>query len=363
MPIFHDTPYFSKGSCILKRLFIAALACATLLVPTLAQNDTDLSAIKTYLLGNVDTMQAETARLKDAATSYYTLAEAANFDYAALWTDHRLDTTIALLTAKDAWLIASPLYEQVEGVVAGVPSLSEFDVTLDAGASGADDPEGGVQFDLTLKDGRVLSRPGNLFGVLESTLWGTRDDYSSGVLADLNFNNDVDFGEKLPDANVLLAAAESMNSYTNDLVTAANAWTPTNEDAFTALVVMVPTMNEYFAAWRDSRFIAGDEAATADFVVISRLADIKDILGGLIIIYDSVSPQVVAVDAGQDEQIKRGLSDLRDYVLDLYAQEQAGKRFTPEEADLFGSEAQSRAQTITGQIAQVAALLNIALPE
>lgn len=348
----------------MKRLMIAALASAALLVPTLAQDEaTDLTAIKTYLLGNVDTLQAESARLKDAATAYYELAEAAEFDYAALWTESRLETATTLLTARDAWLLASPLYEQVEGVVAGVPSLSEFDVILDAGASGADDPEGGVTFDLNLKDGRVLERPGNLFGVLESTLWGTRDDYSSGIAADLNFNNDLDFGEKLPDANVLLAAAETMDVYVNDLVSASNEWEPNSEDAFTALVVMVPTMSEYFAAWRDSRFIAGDEGATADFVVISRLADIKDILGGLEIVYDSVSPQVVTVDAAQDEQIKTGLSDLRDYVLDLYDQELAGKRFSAEEADLFGSEAQSRAQAITGQIAQVAALLNITLPE
>jgi hypothetical protein len=350
----------------LKHLMLVALTCLTFIVPTLAQDTTsesDLTAIKTYLLENVNTLQSETTRLQEAANTYYTLAESVDFDYAKLWTEHRLEVGTALLTAKDAWLKASPLYEQVEGVVAGVPSMSEFDVILDAGASGAEDPEGGVPFDLNLKDGRVLERPGNLFGILESTLWGTREDFSSGVLADLNLNNEADFGEKLPDANVLLAAAETMNSYTNDLVTTANAWTPTSEEAFTALVVMVPTMSEYFAAWRESRFIAGDEATLTDFVVISRLSDIKDILGGLIVIYDSVSPQVAAVDAAQDEQIKRGLSDLREYVLDLYAQELAGKRFTAEEADLFGSEAQSRAQTITGQIAQVAALLNITLPE
>ncbi|MBC7810509.1 MAG: EfeM/EfeO family lipoprotein, partial [Burkholderiales bacterium] len=46
-----------------------------------------------------------------------------------------------------------------------------------------------------------------------------------------------------------------------------------------------------------------------------------------------------------------------------YAEERAGRVFTAEEADIFGSEAQGRAQAITGQIAQVAALLDITLPE
>ena len=127
----------------MKRLMLAALSCLALLVPTLAQDTTseaDLTAIKTYLLDNVNALQAETTRLQEAATTYYTLAESAAFDYAQLWADHRVEVSTALLTAKDAWLKASPLYEQVEGVVAGVPSMSEFDVILDAGASGEEDP-------------------------------------------------------------------------------------------------------------------------------------------------------------------------------------------------------------------------------
>jgi hypothetical protein len=332
-------------------------------MPAFAQDDADLDAIKTYLLENVALLQSNTERIQSASTAYYALAEATSFDYAALWTTERVEVISILTEARDAWLIASPLYEEVEGVVAGVPSLSEFDVILDAGASGLDDPEGGVPFDLTLRDGRVLERPGNLFGVLESTLWGTRDDYSSGIAADLNLNSSADFGERLPEANVLLAAAETMHRYTSDLVAASEAWQPTVEDAFTALVTMVPTMSEYFAAWRDSRFVAGEAAATADFVVISRLADIEDILGGLIIVYDSISPLAQSADAAQDAQIRQGLLDLQAYVTDLYAQEQAGRVFTAEEADLFGNEAQNRATAITGQIAQVAALLGITLPE
>lgn len=350
---------------MLRRLILLGLCTLTLLsiTPALAQDSVDLSAIKSYLLTNVNALQTNTERLSAAAQAYYDLAKAANFDYAALWSANRVETINALLGAKDAWLIASPLYEQVEGVVAGVPSLSQYDVILDAGASGADDPEGGVPFNIDLPDGRVLERPGNLFGVLEATLWGTREDYSSSVWGDLNLNSAQDFGELLPDANVLLGAAQLMNTYTGELVTASNAWEPTPEDAFTALVVMVPTMSEYFGSWRDSRFVMGDASTQSDFVVISRLSDIGDILGGLTVIYDGVSPLVAGVDSAQDGQIRQDLVDLQAYVGDLYTQEQGGRVFKPEEADLFGSEAQDRAQAITGQIAQVAALLNIPLPE
>ncbi|MCU0497897.1 MAG: EfeM/EfeO family lipoprotein [Anaerolineae bacterium] len=349
----------------MKRMLWIGLLMGLFVLPMglFAQETTDVGAIKTYLMTNVTALQTHATRLEQAALDYYNLAETAGFDYAALWSNERVETSVALLTAKDAWLIASPLYEQVEGVVAGVPLLSQFDVELDAGVSGAEDPEGGVRFNLTLRDGRTLERPGNLFGVLESTLWGTREAYTTGVRADLNLNSSADFGETLPDAALLLAAAETFRATIDDLYQTAEGWTPTVEDAFTALVVMVPTMSEYFGSWRESRFVAGDDATQAEFVVISRLADIRDILGGLIVIYDSVSPLIEGVDPAQNSQIRQDLIDLQTYVNDLYTQEQEGRVFTPEEADLFGNEAQGRAQGIAGQIAQIAALLNIALPE
>ena len=49
---------------------------------------------------------------------------------------------------------------------------------------------------------------------------------------------------------------------------------------------MTPTMSEYFEAWKNSRFIAGAEAEEKGFVATSRLQDIRDILGGIVLIYD-----------------------------------------------------------------------------
>ncbi len=247
--------------------------------------------------------------------------------------------------------------------MAGVPSLAEFDVILDAGASGAEDPANAVPFDLTLPDGRILPQPGNLFGVLESTLWGTHGDYVGMADVDLDGDGVVGFGEVLPEANVLKGAAALFADYVIALDEAASAWTPNETDAFTALVVMIPTMSEYFESWKQSRFIAGDASEQATFAVISRLADIQDILGGLAIVYEGVMPLIKGVDAVRADQIGAALADLRTYVAELYKQEQAGKRFTPEEADLFGSEAQARAEGIVGEITQMAALLKIPLPE
>jgi hypothetical protein len=327
-----------------------------------AQEETvDLSGIKTYLTETIAELNANAETLQTASDDYYALAEAANFDYEAL--SENADAKAALVAAKDAWMTASPLYEQVEGIVAGVPSLSEFDVILDAGTSAEEDPEGAVPFDLTLPDGTVMPKPGNLFGLLESTLWNTRAEFSSGVDIDLNDNGEVEFGEGLPDANMLKGTADTFADYVAQLVEAADAWEPTETDAFTALVVMTPTMSEYFESWKNSRFVLGEESTQSDFVVISRLADVVDILSGLEVVYSNVSPLVEEVNPEQSAQIAEAYTDLRAYVDELHAQELEGKQFTPEEADFFGSEAQDRAQAITGQVAQAAALLEIELPE
>ena len=348
-------------------LVLLASACAPAVAATPVPEDnaktTDLSGIKTYLLDKSSELTSSSKSLKAASDKYYGLAEAAGFDYAALWESNPTDVSAALTEAKSAWMAASPLYEQMEGIVAGTPSLAEYDVILDAGASGEEDPENAVPFDLTLPDGRVLPKPGNLFGVLESTLWGTYADYTTGIEADLDNNGTVDFGEKLPDANVLKAGADALDRYTTELGTASSEWQPTESDAFTALVVMVPTMSEYFNSWKNSRFILGDASGQRDFVVISRLADIQNILGSLQIVYSEVKPLVESSDAAQATQIEQSLADLKSFVGEVHAKEQGGYQHTPEEADVLGAEAQNRATAIAGQVAQIAATLNITIEE
>ena len=344
-------------------LVLMLLVVTAVIFPAAAQDaasaEVDLGAIKSYLLGKTADLEASTNTLYQIAQQYYDMAQAADFDYAVL--AEQPDAVAAFEQARDVWIVASPLYEQMEGIVAGVSELADYDVILDAGASGEEDPVDGVQFDITLADGRVLARPGNLFGVTEATLWATKPEYSSGVWVDLNGDGVQDFDELLPDANVLLGGTETLHRYAVELADAADAWQPTESDAFTALVIMIPTMDEYFGSWKELRFVAGNEATRTDFVAISRLSDIQDILGGLQIVYEGVAPHVAAAGGEYESQIRDGLASLYSYVADLYQQEQDGTVFTAEEADFYGSEAQDRAMEIAGQVTQAAALLDVPL--
>jgi hypothetical protein len=339
---------------------------ATLPAPTTTPASTgstaDLSNVKSYLLDHSKDLQGSAAQMQQQANSYYDLAQAVNFDYAKLWQDKQSDVKTIILESRRIFIQSNPQYEEMEGIVAGTPSLSQYDVILDAGTSGAEGGDAVVPFDLTLPDGRVLPKPGHLFLVLESTLWGTNPAFiAPNVQADLDGNGKADLGDTLPDANVFKAAADSFAKYVADLNKDASTWQPTTAEAFGALTNNMPTFSNFIDSWKNSRYVLGSQSTETEFVSSSRLSDLVSNVQSWQTIYAGLSPLVKTTDANADSQIIKSLQDLHDYVADLYAREQAGTRFTPEEADTFSAEGQNRATAIAGQLAQVAAELGIKL--
>lgn len=318
-----------------------------------------LAPIKDYLLDHTAQLTEQTGTLNEQAQQYYALAKAANFDYGKLLSENREEVAELVTAMQATWRKANPAYEEAEGVVAGVPSLAEYDVILDAGSSG-EDPESAVPFDLTYPDGTVLKKPGNYFFLTETSLWGTEQKFTAkGVKADLDGDGKVEYGEALPDANHIAAAAKGFDEQATKLDASSKAWEPTEEDVFNAVVVMTPTMSEYFEAWKNSRFVAGDDAEEASFVGTSRLSDIAGILSGLTVVYDGIEPRVAEGDPAQARQVGENLDGLLAYVEELRDQEADGKQFTAEQADAYGTEAQKRAEAIAGQVSQSAAALGI----
>ncbi len=331
---------------------------------TTASASADLDGVKEYLLDHTERLTAFTGQFQADAARYQQLATAAGGDDQRLWRGNAAEVRPLVQRLKSGWIAGNPYYERVEGVVAGTPSLAEFDVILDAGSSAAEDPESAVPFDLTLPEGKVLKQPGNLFNLTEGALWGTLpDDLPQSTPVDLDGNGRAQFGEVLPDAGLISSAAEAFDKYATDLDREARAWTPTESDAFTALVVMVPTMSEYFGQWKESRFVAGQGSDSESFNVVSRLSDINDILSGLDVIYTGIKPRVATVDPAQAEQTDRELADLEAFIGDLHERERAGETFKPEQAEALGVEAQDRGTAIAGQISQAAAALGVEIAQ
>ena len=351
-------------AALVTALAIGVAADASSAAPSAPAQRVNLAPTKTYLLSHTAKLRGFTRSFQAQANRYFALARASDFDYAALWTSKRAAVKPILARSKALWIEGNPYYERVEGVVAGTPSLAIYDVILDAGSGAKEDPASAVPFDLRLADGRVLRKPGNLFNLTEGMLWGSRPEYTAkGVRADLDGNGRLEFGEVLPDAAVFKASAAAFALYAEKLDRSAKAWTPTASDAFTAVVVMVPTMSEYFGQWKVSRFVLGDRAKGDSFNVVSRLSDIGDILGGLRVIYAGIRPAIATVDQEQAAQTKRQLDSLWSFVSQLRTQEQSGRRFTPEQADSLGRTAQGRATAIAGQVTQAAARLKVKIAQ
>ena len=329
-----------------------------------AKDRTDLSGIRDYLTGHTDALTAQTTILKENGQAYYDLAKESGFDYQAMLRENPDEVEQLLTESKDAFRKANPAYEEMEGIVAGVPRLAEYDVILDAGSSAADDPESAVPFSLELPNGKRLKQPGNFFFLVETSLFGTNENFAAkGVEPDVDGDGEVGFGEGLPEANFYLAATRDMDKYANELKGEAAKFTPDESDALTALVIMTPTMSEYFDAWKNSRFVAGAKATEEGFVAASRLRDIADILSGLVLVYDGVQPVVRKADAQQAKQTGESLKQLHAFAAGLRDKEAAGKKYTAEEADTLGARAQDQAEAIAGQITQAAAKLNIEIQE
>ena len=149
------------------------------------------------------------------------MAKAADFDYERLLAERRPQVRALVKQGQQQFAAANPAYEQMEGVVAGVPSLADFDVSIDAGGD-ASDPENAVPFSIKTPDGRTFKQPGNLNYLIETSLFGTEPKFTAkGCKPDLDGDGRVEFGEALPDATFYVAAAREFERTAGDLDAAA----------------------------------------------------------------------------------------------------------------------------------------------
>lgn len=345
-----------------RALMVLPVLAATLTIgcgsnenPDDSAEDGGLTAVKTYLTDHSADLVTHTAGMKAAGNVYYELAKANNFNYRKLLAKQCKAVDAALTDAKDAFVAANPNYEEMEGIVAGIPRTAQYDTDLDAG-SDASDPENAVSFNLTLPDGKVMKQPGNLFFLIETALYGTNDDLIvKGVKPDVNCDGKVDFGEGLPDANILKASVDEMSKQATELDADAQEIVINDSDAFTAITVMTPTMSEYFEQWKLSSFVAGEgKQDESGFVATSRLSDIADILTGINFTYKEIQPLIAKENEGQAEQTAAELKDLLLRAVDLRDREAGGEKFTPEQADQLGAQMQAQAEKIAGQVTQAA---------
>jgi Imelysin len=321
------------------------------LMATPASADKGLDAVKSFMIGHGDRMMAESNKMTAAAQSYYDIIKGAGFDYAKAAKSDGPKIKSLLEAMKDAWIKSHDNYENIEGIVAGIPHLAKYDLIIDAGGPGTE-KEDVAPFDMPLPDGTVMKKPGNIYHMhLETALWGTNPK-KVGAKLDLDGDGEIELGEVLPEANITLGASQAHTKWTAAMLKDVKAWNPNFDDAFTAVVTMTPTVGDYFGEWKESKFITGDIGM---FVAQTRLIDVKGIMRSCKVMYnEGLSSRVAAKDPILDAKIKMGFLELLDFVNEVYLNEKAGVKYPPEQTDKLGSEAQDIADRIVAMVTQAA---------
>ena len=82
---------------------------------------TQLEPVKDYLTEHSAELVDQVGLLQANADEYYALAESVDFDYDRLLAEHGDEVEQLLNDSKDVFVVANPAYEEMEGIVAGVP--------------------------------------------------------------------------------------------------------------------------------------------------------------------------------------------------------------------------------------------------
>ena len=346
---------------------LAAAALATIIVPnapantpappTLPTGVKGKDGVKAYLVAVVKQVNAAAADFKTAADEYAKLVAGYQNQPALAASAKPLETAGLVRRMRDAYQrIDSFGYEYVEGIVAGVPGLAKYDVELDSGlpkalaASPTD-----VVADVVIKAGPdTLDHDGSLNNFLiEPTVFGTNPKFTSGTAGGLpGFDGTVN----LPKPNLCVALADyAVDGYAR-LLKDSEAWQPSDKDCYQAVFNMTPTLADYFDEWKESRKGTGELAGR--FVAVSRVSDMRGIMSSVKLTWDGLEPELKGKDAALADSISRGYAQIMTFIDTVDARD-AKQKLTLEAIDALGSQAKEKADKLTVQAQQAAALVGV----
>jgi hypothetical protein len=315
--------------------------------------------VKGYLLGALTKMEEASDEFLASAIAYQKLVDTNGGDPAKAFAQSP-DEIMRLVAAlqENYKAMDSFGYETIEGIVAGVPKLSDFDVYLDAGVpkdqAGSGTPVAPVV--LALPDGSKIDREGCLFTYLiEPMLWGSNKKLV--VPADLDRDGKIGPRESLPRVDILTTVASDVRMKIHELHETAIVWQPSTSDYFSAIITMTPTLSGYFDDWKESRYAP---ETSGKFSAISRVSDMRGIMFSVAVLYGAVHTQVAAKDPALANSIQRGFDGILAFIDRVDQREKkAGAAMTPPEIDELGEQAKQKADKLVPQVEQAAALLDL----
>ena len=337
-----------KPDCfLLARLsFLAAALFLTALSSSRAGESA--SSVKSYLLEKLEKMKAASEDFVKNSDAYAALVKAngGSLEGAYKAEPKEMDMLVTQMQANYK-AMDSFGYETIEGIVAGVPSLSEYDIYLDAGVPASEGPDNVAPVVLVLGSGEKIDKQGSLFTyIIEPALWG----------GDKRWVSPVDGGKKkLPRSEVLVAAAADVNSKIGSLLADAKKWNASVSDCFGAMVVMTPTLSDYFEDWKESRY---SKDKSGRFQAVSRVSDMRGIMGSCQVMYEAVEKSVAEKDKSLAKSVSSGFKGIMSFLDKIENREKQGE-IKGAEIDELATQAKEKTDKLVPQIEQSAAVTGV----
>jgi hypothetical protein len=312
---------------------------------TIAHAASSPDEVKAYLLSKLKGINAASESFVKNSAEYAALVKTHGSVAAAAKADLSKVEGLVAAMREDYKGMDSFGYETIEGIVAGVPSLAHYDITLDAGVPASAGPDDVADVVLTLDNGEKIDKQGALFTyIIEPALWGGNADWC------------VKVGDKMfPRPEVLTAAAAETNKQLISLSKDAAAWQPSVADCFGALIVMTPTLSDYFEDWKESRY---SDEKSGRFQAVSRISDMKGIMSSCAVMYGAVEASIAEKDKALAKSAALGFQEILSFLDTLAAREKAGT-IQAAEIDELARQAKEKTDKLVPQIEQGAALVGV----
>ena len=315
---------------------------------TVAHAEETAASVKGYLISKLEKMDAASEDFVKNSEAYAALVAANGGSVEAAYkADPKKVERLVTKLQENYKAMDSFGYETVEGIVAGVPSLSAYDIYLDAGVPESEGPENVAPVVLDLGNGKKIDKQGCLFTyIIEPMLWS----------GDKRWVTPVDGGQKsLPRPEVLTAAAKDVNKKLGELLADAKSWNASVSDCFGAMVVMTPTLSDYFEDWKESRYA---KEKSGRFQAVSRVSDMRGIMGSCQVMYEAVEKKVAEKDKSLAKSVDSGFKGIMRFIDKIGEREKEGEIKGPE-IDELATQAKEKTDKIVPQIQQSAAVAGV----
>jgi hypothetical protein len=324
-----------------------ALTLAILSLQSATAGAESADSVKSYLLEKLEKVQAASEDFVKNSEAYAALVAANGGTVESAWKAQPAQMEALVAAMQENYKNMDSFgYETVEGIVAGVPSMADYDIYLDAGVPASEGPDDVAPVVLVLEDGKKIEKQGALFTyIIEPTLWG----------GDKRWSVTADNGKPLPSPGILVAAAKDVNKKIGELVADAKAWNASVSDCFGAMVVMTPTLSDYFEDWKESRY---SEDKSGRFQAVSRVSDMRGIMGSCQVMYDAVEESVAEKDKALAKSVSSGFKEIMAFLDKIESREKQGE-IKVAEIDELATQAKEKTDKIVPQIEQSAAVSGV----